>query len=265
MSTPNTPPLSHRDKDLKSEIAAGSLADRVRSLKIAKEDRLDNQKSGSRFPWILSLILGVALLWLLYRDDKIMASLGFSRPVVDAKGKPGSPVKSSSGAVASTPDRASSKTTQAASTPSQSPSNTKSSSSNPIALESRGYVIAKHQVLVSPQVSGRIISLNIEEGRRVTKGDVLAEVERTEYQADADQIRKDKDAQIKVINNQLVDAVSELRKRPSRTAETSNGKNCNGASLFAEDAEFLVREAARADEIRVALGACYKQYNSVSK
>jgi hypothetical protein len=86
-----------------------------------------------------------------------------------------------------------------------------------------------------------------------------------QYQADADQIRKDKDAQIKVINNQLVDAVSELRKRPSRTAETSNGKNCNGASLFAEDAEFLVREAARADEIRVALGACYKQYDSVSK
>jgi hypothetical protein len=84
-----------------------------------------------------------------------------------------------------------------------------------------------------------------------------------QYQADADQIRKDKDAQIKVINNQLVDAVSELRKRPSRTAETSNGKSCNGASLFAEDAEFLVREAARADEVRVALDACYKQYESI--
>jgi hypothetical protein len=86
-----------------------------------------------------------------------------------------------------------------------------------------------------------------------------------QYQADADQIRKDKDAQIKVINNQLVDAVSELRKRPSRAAETSNGKSCNGTSLFAEDAEFLVREAARADEVRVALDACYKQYDSVSK
>jgi hypothetical protein len=84
-----------------------------------------------------------------------------------------------------------------------------------------------------------------------------------QYQADADQIRKDKDAQIKVINNQLVDAVSELRKRPSRTAETSNGKNCNGASLFAEDAEFLVREAARADEMRVSLASCYKQYDSI--
>jgi hypothetical protein len=84
-----------------------------------------------------------------------------------------------------------------------------------------------------------------------------------QYQADADQIRKDKDAQIKVINNQLVDAVSELRKRPSRTAKTSIGKSCNGTSLFAEDAEFLIREAARADEIRIGLQACYKQYDSL--
>ena len=84
-----------------------------------------------------------------------------------------------------------------------------------------------------------------------------------QYQSDADQIRKDKDAQIKNINNQLVDAVSELRKRPSRTAETSNGQSCNGDSLYAEDAEFLVREAARADQIRVALEACYKQYDSI--
>jgi hypothetical protein len=86
-----------------------------------------------------------------------------------------------------------------------------------------------------------------------------------QYQSDADQIRKDKDAQIKVINNQLVDAISELRKRPSRTENASNGQSCNGASLFAEDAEFLVREAARADQIRVALEACYKQYDAVSK
>lgn len=84
-----------------------------------------------------------------------------------------------------------------------------------------------------------------------------------QYQADADQIRKDKDAQIRDINSKLVDAVSELRKRPSRAAEASNGQGCDGARLYAEDSEFLVREAARADEIRVALQACYKQYDSL--
>ncbi|MFN9981536.1 MAG: hypothetical protein ACK53Y_16545, partial [bacterium] len=73
MSTQNIPQLSSKEKDLKSEIASRELAERVRSLKIAKEARLDNQRSGSRLPWILSLILGVALLWLLYRDDKIMS------------------------------------------------------------------------------------------------------------------------------------------------------------------------------------------------
>lgn len=84
-----------------------------------------------------------------------------------------------------------------------------------------------------------------------------------QYQADADKIRIEKDAQIKAINNQLVDAVSELRKRPSRTSETADRKSCNGASLYAEDAEFLIREASRADEIRVSLASCYKQYDSL--
>ena len=84
-----------------------------------------------------------------------------------------------------------------------------------------------------------------------------------QYQADADKIRIEKDAQIKAINDKLVDAISELRKRPSRTDQANNGQSCNGASLYAEDAEFLIREAARADQIRVSLEACYKQYDSI--
>ena len=84
-----------------------------------------------------------------------------------------------------------------------------------------------------------------------------------QYQAAADEIRKAKDAQINAINSQLVDAISELRKRPSRAAETVNGQNCNGTGLYAEDAEFLIREASRADQIRVALQYCYQQYDSI--
>ena len=84
-----------------------------------------------------------------------------------------------------------------------------------------------------------------------------------QYQADADKIRTEKDAQIKVINSQLVDAISELHKRTSRTDKTSNGQSGTGTTLFAEDAEFLIREAARADQIRIGLEACYKQYDSI--
>ena len=84
-----------------------------------------------------------------------------------------------------------------------------------------------------------------------------------DYQAKADQIEKEKNAQIRNINNQLVDAISELRKRPGRTIDTNTGSCGTGATLFAEDAIFLRREAARADEIRAGLQACYQQYDSI--
>jgi ABC-type phosphate transport system auxiliary subunit len=91
----------------------------------------------------------------------------------------------------------------------------------------------------------------------------LVQKKQEESQAKTDQIRKDKDAQIKAINNQLVDAISELRKRSSRSQSSANGQNGTGATLYAEDAEFLIREASRADTIRTALDACYKQYDAI--
>lgn len=84
-----------------------------------------------------------------------------------------------------------------------------------------------------------------------------------QQQTIADQIEKDKNAQIKAINDQLVNAISELRKRPNRPENTSIGQSGTGATLYAEDAEFLIREASRADTIRTALDACYKQYESI--
>tara|TARA_R110000868_G_scaffold275665_1_gene535385 strand:- start:117 stop:527 length:411 start_codon:yes stop_codon:yes gene_type:complete len=85
------------------------------------------------------------------------------------------------------------------------------------------------------------------------------------YQAKAAKIESEKNAQIRNINNQLVDAVSELRKRPSRAQSAVNGSCGTGTTLSAEDAEFLVREAARADKIRSGLDACYKQYEALTQ
>ncbi len=56
-----------------------------------------------------------------------------------------------------------------------------------IALESKGYIIPAHQILVSPKVTGMVEKLNVEEGLRVAAGDVLAVIENTEFQADHDQ------------------------------------------------------------------------------
>lgn len=57
---------------------------------------------------------------------------------------------------------------------------------NDIALQAKGYIIPAHQILVSPKVSGMIVTLNIEEGQRLKQGDVIAELENTDYQADRD-------------------------------------------------------------------------------
>jgi len=86
-----------------------------------------------------------------------------------------------------------------------------------------------------------------------------------QHQEAADRIRKDKDAQINSINAQLVDAISGLRERPNRTQAASNGSCGTGATLSASDAEFLVREAARADQIRAGLSACYQQYDALTQ
>jgi 2-oxo-4-hydroxy-4-carboxy--5-ureidoimidazoline (OHCU) decarboxylase len=99
------------------------------------------------------------------------------------------------------------------------------------------------------------------------KATIVAETATKEktYQAVADKIEKEKNAQIASINNQLVDAISELRKRPSRAQDPSNGSCGTGATLSAEDAEFLIREAARADQIRAGLSACYQQYDALTQ
>jgi biopolymer transport protein ExbB/TolQ len=97
------------------------------------------------------------------------------------------------------------------------------------------------------------------------KAEQIAQTQKVEkeQQTAADKIKKEKDAQIEAINNQLVDAISELRKRPSRAEQASHGQSCTGRSLPAEDGEFLIREAARADKIRAGLQACYDQYDAL--
>lgn len=67
-----------------------------------------------------------------------------------------------------------------------SPAGSPSLPAGEIALHSRGYVIPSHQILVSPQVTGRIATLRFREGDRIDKekDDVLAVLETTDYDAD---------------------------------------------------------------------------------
>lgn len=94
-----------------------------------------------------------------------------------------------------------------------------------------------------------------------------------DMQAAADKLRETKDAQIRTINARLAATLVELRDRPARpayTLDTGSGLKPpaiggTGAFLYREDAEFLAREAARADEIRAALQQCTAQYDEVTR
>lgn len=89
----------------------------------------------------------------------------------------------------------------------------------------------------------------------------------------ANNLKEAKDAEIRAVNSRLAAALVELRNRPPRptpgAASTSisvaPASGGTGALLYREDAEFLAREAARADEIRASLIQCVAQYDEAAK
>lgn len=112
--------------------------------------------------------------------------------------------------------------------------------------------------------------MSAEYTKKLLEASELAREREQVMMASADKLRKDKDAQIASLNTRLGAALSSLSERPQRTPSASKDTpapcNCSGATganLSREDAEFLVREAARADKLRSALDQCYKQYDSV--
>ena len=134
--------------------APSPLSQRVRSL------RLPSQKSagGSRIGWI-----AWALCVLFAGSTAVLGYVVATRePAPAAQPGTSDPAENSS------------------------PAGGASLPAGEIALHSRGYVIPSHQILISPQVSGRIAALKFREGDRVDKDkdDVLAILETTDYDAD---------------------------------------------------------------------------------
>jgi hypothetical protein len=80
------------------------------------------------------------------------------------------------------------------------------------------------------------------------------------------QIRKERDNEIKDLNSRLGSALSGLQQREARSSSTDTTRTCSaakGSELSREDAEFLAREAARADTVVGDLNYCIAQYNLV--
>jgi multidrug resistance efflux pump len=125
---------------------AATLADRVRSLRLPSQA----PTRGSRLPWILCGIL-------------LLTSVGFGFLAFTAGWAPNAEAAKPAGKEADAV-----------------------AGSGEVVLESKGYIIPAHQIQVSPKVGGLVTELNIEEGMRVQKGDILARIETDNYEADRD-------------------------------------------------------------------------------
>lgn len=105
---------------------------------------------------------------------------------------------------------------------------------------------------------------------------VAAREKEQALQANADELRKEKDREIRDLTARAAALTNSLRERPSRPAPEASPvpstasagcpvTTCTGAGLSREDAEFLAGEAARADELRASLRQCLTQYEAVRK
>ena len=93
-------------------------------------------------------------------------------------------------------------------------------------------------------------------------------------QSTADKIRQEKTREIRHLSAARDAALRELRDRDERpagnvqfaandqAAGAGPAASCTGAQLFRSDAEFLVWEAARADEVRAHLSECRAAYDT---
>jgi hypothetical protein len=93
-------------------------------------------------------------------------------------------------------------------------------------------------------------------------------------QAAADKLRQEKDSEVRNLNARATALSNSLRDRANRTTTESstvssstdarsNAASCDGTGLPREDAEFLVGEATRAEQLKAALRQCQAQYETL--
>jgi HlyD family secretion protein len=142
----------------KSAAAGAQLSERVRSLRLP-QPAAAGRSSGRVLAWALCLLFA--------GTTAVLAYLRLTDPVSPPPTAPVAAKTDSSGDPASAPAAA-------------------MASSGQFALEAKGYIIPAHQILVSPKVNGMVVKLRIIESQRVTKNEILAELENTEFRADRD-------------------------------------------------------------------------------
>ena len=145
-----------------SSASNASLKERVQSLRLPRPGQ--SSARGSYLPWFLVFSLAAAIAYLLLMGSPFAAPFAAQAlQTVDVVAPPTDSTRTASDAT---------KNAQGS-----------TNSTGPV-VESKGYIIPEQQILVSPQVSGRVIELNFEAGQRIESGFVLAVLDSTEYQAE---------------------------------------------------------------------------------
>jgi len=169
-------------------VPNASLRERVQSLRLPQ--RVDSGRGGGGgwLPWALCLLLAASTASLAARV--------YTAPPGESLKTGGVQTQHATQKADATPAT----TNQAA------PATNNKPAPGDVVLESKGYIIPAHQIQVSPiEVGGRVLELFVEEGKRFKKGDVLAVLEKTSYEA------------------QVADAVASLAAAEQRHLELQRG------------------------------------------
>jgi membrane fusion protein, multidrug efflux system len=121
----------------------------------------------------------------------------------------------------------------------------------PVYLTAVGTVKAFNTVTVSPQVDGKILSINFTEGQDVTKGQVLAKIDPTTYQAQFDQALAKKAQDQAQLANAKIDLV-----RYAKLAATNaiNQQQADTqAALVAQDEALIKADQAAIENAKATL------------
>ncbi len=159
-------PLLKESRDRTAESSSTSLLrDRVKALQLPNHAAVQHAAT-EWLAWVLCLALAVSVSWLSWEK------WNSNKPADDLLTSQGEKSNSSG------TESVASGSTASGSTPSAD------FKKEGLVHTDSGYIIPAHQILVSPKVTGTIIELHVEEGLRVKKGDVLAVLETTDYDAD---------------------------------------------------------------------------------
>lgn len=156
-----------------SESGREALSDRVRSLRLGNRDNARPPRS-RWLPWLVSCVLLLTTVAFGYRAYRVAPAV--------APGEAAPVVKKADGAPAVSPAAPGSSVAAA----------------GEVVLQAKGYVIPISQVQVSPRVSGQLVWINpnFEEGRKFNRDEVLARIDKDEFQAEYDQARAAYDASL---------------------------------------------------------------------